>query len=128
MIKTKLAFVLALYIFVVQVVVAGVLWSETRFYLLAGINFFIMLIVAAVFGSKTPANKSLGDVPFVREKSRYSEHPLSSEKKQDADPAPLSESNIEQIKIRINKTKTRAQKQGAGAYRFLVFLCAMFGF
>lgn len=61
---------------------------------------------------------------FVREKSRYEE--VSEPEMLKAEPS-LSESNIEQIKIKINKTKPRSQKATSAWYRFFLFLFALLG-
>jgi hypothetical protein len=41
---------------------------------------------------------------------------------------PISESNIEYIKTKINRTKKRSTREGSWIYRFLIFLLALIGF
>ena len=40
----------------------------------------------------------------------------------------VSESNIENIKIKINRTRTKPVAKGSALYRFLAFLFALVGF
>jgi hypothetical protein len=41
------------------------------------------------------------------------------------DDRPISESNIEYIKTKINRTKRKPLREGSAIYRFLVFLIAL---
>lgn len=113
------------YFFVLQFVVVGLMREDTRYFTLAGVNLIAILIFS--FCSREKVQKSDPKLmhAFVREKSRYEEE-VSEPEMLKAEPS-LSESNIEQIKIKINKTKPRSQKATSAWYRFFLFLFALLG-
>lgn len=114
------------YAIVLQPAIAGVLRADKRWITLAGVNAVVMLIFLLFSKGKQQKADPKMQMPFVREKSRHqSETPDEQEQKPQAT---LSESNIEQIKIKINKSKPRAQKSGVGILRFVIFLLALLGF
>lgn len=106
---TKSFFLVVLaYFSVLQVAIIGMMRSDTRFFSLAGINAIILLIF--LLFSKEQKQKADPKMmnTFVREKSRYEQEQIQPTTPK-SEPS-LSESNIEQIKIKINKTKPKAQK------------------
>ncbi len=126
MIKKNLFILFVFYFFVLQLLVAGLLWGEPRFYLLGGINLLAMLLVSASYRFFTKASAPSREVPLPNnEKADLTEETSLEEK---AEPAPLSESNIEYIKTKINRTSKKPLAPASGLYRLLMFLLACVGF
>lgn len=120
MIKAKLFLLSMAYLFILQPVRIGLLWQDYRLYYLAVINalFFIVLIILTKQNRETVSGVSAS--PLRKSHPRTQ---LVSEE----DEGQLSASNIEKIKIKINKTKQQPLAKGSGLYRLLAFLAAVFG-
>ena len=137
----------ALYFFVIQSFIIGALRGDVHFYTLWGINFLVLILIllgASVFSSdKNNKGEKKEVYPIVKEKIAQEKVIETPEKKEEnvggeeekeigvrrtRNEEPISESNIEYIKTKINRSKRRPLAEGAGIYRFLVFLLAILGF
>lgn len=130
MIKKNLFMLFVFYFFVLQLFVAGLIWEDSRYYLLAVVNLLAVLLVSVSYRFFT---KKTGELPKGHvisaenavAKLAVSEEVVTVEK---AEPEPLSESNIEYIKTKINRTTKKPLAPGSGLYRLLMFLLACIGF
>ena len=122
MLKKNLFFLVIFYLFVLQVALIGLLFSVPQFYILAGVNLGALVVLLGLhsFFSKKK-DEEIWDKPFVREVSYTEKEEVKDEEK-------VSESNIENIKIKINRTRTKPVAKGSALYRFLAFLFALVGF
>ena len=122
MLKKNLFFLVIFYLFVLQVALIGLLFSVPQFYTLAGVNLGALVVLLGLhsFFSKKK-DEEIWDKPFVREISYTEKEEVKDEEK-------VSESNIENIKIKINRTRTKPVAKGSALYRFLAFLFALVGF
>ena len=122
MLKKNLFFLVIFYLFVLQVALIGLLFSVPQFYTLAGVNLGALVVLLGLhsFFSKKK-DEEIWDKPFVREVSYTEKEEVKDEEK-------VSESNIENIKIKINRTRTKPVAKGSALYRFLAFLFALVGF
>ena len=105
-----------------QVALIGLLFSVPQFYTLAGVNLGALVVLLGLhsFFSKKK-DEEIWDRPFVREVTY-------TDKEETKDEGKVSESNIENIKIKINRTRTKPVAKGSALYRFLAFLFALVGF
>lgn len=149
MIKKNLFVLFVFYFFVVQLFIAGLLWWETNFYILGGANLIAMLLVSVFYRfftreneKKAPSDKWVADPLLVKEKITLVESGTESlliaqeeliqttetiGNSEELESAPISESNIEYIKTKINRAKKKPLAQGSGLYRLLMFLLALIG-
>lgn len=126
MIKKNLFILFVFYFFVLQLLVAGLIWGEPRFYLLGGINLLAMLLVSAGYRFFTKTSTPSREVLFLSpEKDDGIEKNFPEEK---AESTPFSESNIEYIKTKINRATKKQLTPASGLYRLLMFLLACVGF
>ena len=100
MLKKNLFFLVIFYLFVLQVALIGLLFSVPQFYTLAGVNLGALVVLLGLhsFFSKKK-DEEIWDKPFVRDVSYTEKEEVKDEEK-------VSESNIENIKIKINRTRT----------------------
>lgn len=107
MVKKNLFILFVFYFFVIQFEIAGILWNEPNFYLLGGINFLAMLLASRCYSFFTREKEQVLEPLLMREKNIMQEE-YKEEKSEDL---PLSESNIEYIKTKINRTKKQQPVQ-----------------
>lgn len=141
MTKKPLSITLLIYFFVVQLLIAGALRNDSRWYLLSGINLLALLLIITIFKSFFRKRGKKSDSLLLREPTRekpfaarersftaHTEPEVSSQELEEKAPAPLSESNIEYIKTKINRNKRKTTVSGGGLYRLMIFLLALVGF
>ena len=129
-----------LYFFVIQFFIIWALWWDSHFYTLWGINFLVFVIFLFWVSVLKDNNKEKKEIyPIVKERvsqERVVEDKVVVEEKNNENEAPrrirneapISESNIEYIKTKINRTKRKPLAEWSPLYRFLVFLLALLGF
>lgn len=144
MLKKNLFLFFIFYLIVLQLFVIGVLRNDPRFHILGGVNLFAFFLIARCYKAFTKDKEEKSDsTPLVREKISnftYTDVPSSPRENVEEEreiekafpkaeaAAPLSESNIEYIKTKINRSKKPALIEGSGRYRFAMFLLAIIGF
>ena len=137
---------LVAYFFIIQAFIAWAIWQDSHFYTLWCVNllFFILFffwISALKWDKWENKQEKWPSYPIVKE--RIAEEKLSEtvEEKPVAETIveeresevfrrvrndrPISESNIEYIKTKINRTKRKPLREWSAIYRFLVFLIAL---
>ena len=124
MIKKNLFMLFVFYFFVIQFWIAGLLWDQSNFYLLGGINFVAILLLSLCYSFFAKEKEPSPEAILVREKMRKELLSKASEESE----LPISESNIEYIKTKINRNKKPQTVSWWGTYRLLVFLLALVGF
>lgn len=143
MVKKGLIMTLVAYFFIIQAFIVGAIWQDSHFYTLWCINllFFVLFFFGvSVFSWDKNATKQdkWPSYPIVKEKieqevvAETEATPIVEEVVEEKetfrrirDDRPISESNIEYIKTKINRTKRKPLREGSAIYRFLVFLIAL---
>lgn len=135
MLKKNLFLLIVGYFFVLQFLIAGLLRSEPRFHILGLINLFAMLLISFLYKRFAREKEEKSDSLLMKERvsvhvseEHISQEKESSEHASDHTEAPLSESNIEYIKTKINRVKKQPLVAGSARYRFAMFLLALIGF
>ena len=147
MVKKGLVMTLVAYFFIIQAFIAWAIWQDSHFYTLWCINlifFILFLLWVNVFGWNNGEKKQEKSVNYPIVKEKMEQEKIVSEPVVDAQPVveekveevdsfrrvvserPISESNIEYIKTKINRTKRKPLREWSPVYRFLVFLIAIF--
>lgn len=127
----KFSLVVMLYFFVLQLILVWWLRNDHRWYILAGVNavFLLMLLMLRGYRVEDTMKKEFKKPDlFQRERSSLYEQKQNAQDEEENLPSVVSESNIEHIKIKINRTKPRSETKGAMLYRLLIFLLAVIGF
>ena len=147
MVKKGLVMTLVAYFFIIQAFIAWAIWQDSHFYTLGCVNlifFILFLLWVNVFGWNNGEKKQEKSVNYPIVKEKMEQEKIVSEPVVDAQPVveekveevdsfrrvvserPISESNIEYIKTKINRTKRKPLREWSPVYRFLVFLIAIF--
>ena len=145
MVKKGLVMTLVAYFFIIQAFIAWAIWQDSHFYTLGCVNlifFILFLLWANIFGWENGEKKQEKSInyPIVKEKIEQEKvvsepvaaQPVVEEKTEEVDSfrrvtteRPISESNIEYIKTKINRAKRKPLREWSPLYRFLVFLIAV---
>ena len=146
MVKKWLVMTLVAYFFIIQAFIAWAIWQDSHFYTLWCINllFFILFffgVNAFKWGKWENKQEKWPSYPIVKERiaeekvsETVEEKPVAEtiveEKESEVfrrvrNDRPISESNIEYIKTKINRTKRKPLREWSAIYRFLVFLIAL---
>lgn len=130
MIKKNLFILFVVYFFVLQLLAVGIIWDDSRYYLLGGINLFAMLLVSASYRFFTKTSVSSREAQLSNaEQNITKERGIDEEDQEEkSEQAPISESNIEYIKTKINRVAKKPLAPASGLYRLLMFLLACVGF
>lgn len=147
MVKKGLVMTLVAYFFIIQAFIAWAIWQDSHFYTLGCINliFFILFFfwISAFKGDWDKKQEKGINYPIVKEKieqervvsepvvaQSVAEEPAAVEESESfrrvRTERPISESNIEYIKTKINRAKRKPLREWSPVYRFLVFLIAVF--
>ena len=148
MVKKGLVMTLVAYFFIIQAFIAWAIWQDSHFYTLGCVNllFFILFFFwVSVFKWENWEKKQEKSInyPIVKEKIEQEivvskpvvaqpvvEEPAVAEESDSfrrvRTERPISESNIEYIKTKINRAKRKPLREWSPVYRFLVFLIAVF--
>ena len=146
MVKKWLVMILVAYFFIIQAFIAWAIWQDSHFYTLWCINllFFILFffgVNAFKWDKWENKQEKWSSYPIVKERiaeekvsETVEEKPVAEtiveEKESEVfrrvrNDRPISESNIEYIKTKINRTKRKPLREWSAIYRFLVFLIAL---
>ena len=146
MVKKWLVMTLVAYFFIIQAFIAWAIWQDSHFYTLWCINllFFILFffgVNAFKWDKWENKQEKWPSYPIVKERiaeekvsETVEEKPVAEtiveEKESEVfrrvrNDRPISESNIEYIKTKINRTKRKPLREWSAIYRFLVFLIAL---
>ena len=147
MVKKGLVMTLVAYFFIIQAFIAWAIWQDSHFYTLGCINliFFILFFfwISAFKGDWDKKQEKGINYPIVKEKieqERVVSEPVVAQPVAEESATveesesfrrvrterPISESNIEYIKTKINRAKRKPLREWSPVYRFLVFLIAVF--
>ena len=147
MVKKGLVMTLVAYFFIIQAFIAWAIWQDSHFYTLGCINliFFILFFfwISAFKGDWEKKQEKGINYPIVKEKieqERVVSEPVVAQPVAEESATveesesfrrvrterPISESNIEYIKTKINRAKRKPLREWSPVYRFLVFLIAVF--
>lgn len=148
MVKKGLVMTLVAYFFIIQAFIAWAIWQDSHYYTLGCINliFFILFffwISVFKWGDWEKKQEKSINYPIVKEKieqERVVSEPVVAQPVAEESAAveesesfrrvrterPISESNIEYIKTKINRAKRKPLREWSPVYRFLVFLIAVF--
>ena len=147
MVKKGLVMTLVAYFFIIQAFIAWAIWQDSHFYTLGCVNllFFILFFfwISAFKGDWDKKQEKGINYPIVKEKieqERVVSEPVVAQPVAEESATveesesfrrvrterPISESNIEYIKTKINRAKRKPLREWSPVYRFLVFLIAVF--
>ena len=146
MVKKWLVMTLVAYFFIIQAFIAWAIWQDSHFYTLWCVNllFFILFffgVNALKWEKWENKQEKWPNYPIVKERIAeekvteiVDEKPVAETIVEEREwevfrrvrnDRPISESNIEYIKTKINRTKRKPLRDWSAVYRFLVFLIAL---